>query len=268
METQGDSLSNMVDEERGEGDMEGEASEYRPSLLQSWRSWLPWVVGVIAVIGIGYYVYTHNAGSGATQTDNSGGGGGDTGNPNTGSAGDTGTAANDTAALQGLADAQSNAIQSLGNGLQSDLQAIQQNETQNQVDMTNFFKSFEQNQAQANAEFASQLAEQHAATTPEEPAPIQTQVPSPVAKPNAAPPTEPGPNQSVPVGSTLTLSGGGGTYTSSAPTVTATNVPSSYQGSTTYTPTQEGGIYVHGVNGTGFYAPQGSSAYNALTGGS
>lgn len=76
----------------------------------------------------------------------------------------------------------------------------------------------------------------------------------------------PAPNQSVAIGSTVKTYGGGATLTTSGPTQTVSNPGGGYVGSNTYTPVQGGGIYIHGVNGTGFYAPPGSSAYNALVG--
>jgi len=81
-------------------------------------------------------------------------------------------------------------------------------------------------------------------------------------------PSQPSPTQAVSAGTVLQPYGGGGaTVIASAPTQVQTSPPSSYKGSTTFTPTTSGGVFIHGINGTGFYAPPGSSAYNAMMGG-
>lgn len=84
---------------------------------------------------------------------------------------------------------------------------------------------------------------------------------------------EPSPSQSVSAGQVLGLSGSTAQLIATGNTQHATNVPRSYVGSTTYTPATPlnyngtpNGIYVHGSNGSGFYAPPGSSAHAALTG--
>lgn len=84
---------------------------------------------------------------------------------------------------------------------------------------------------------------------------------------------EPSPSQSVSAGQVLGLSGSTAKLIATGNTHHATNVPRSYVGSTTYTPATPlnyngtpNGIYVHGSNGSGFYAPPGSSAHAALTG--
>ncbi len=80
-------------------------------------------------------------------------------------------------------------------------------------------------------------------------------------------PSNPAPTQAVSAGTVLKPVGSDSTFVASAPTMQQTAPPPSYQGSTTFTPTTSGGIFIHGVNGSGFYAPPGSSAYNALVNG-
>lgn len=85
--------------------------------------------------------------------------------------------------------------------------------------------------------------------------------------PQPSSPSQPSPTQAVSAGTVLQPYASNQTVVASGQTQVQSAPPSSYQGSTTYTPTTSGGIFIHGVGGTGFYAPPGSSAYNALVGG-
>jgi hypothetical protein len=81
-----------------------------------------------------------------------------------------------------------------------------------------------------------------------------------------ASPSNPPPTQAVTPGTVLQPFGSQQQFVVTGPTMVQPNPPPGYFGSTTFTPVQ-GGIFVHGVNGTGFFAPVGSSVYNALVGG-
>lgn len=92
------------------------------------------------------------------------------------------------------------------------------------------------------------------------------------AKP--VPSIHPSPSQPVSPGQPLASYGSNvPNFVATGHTQQAVNPTPGYHGSTVFTPanpttntTPSGGIYVHGENGTGFYAPPGSSVYNALVG--